>query len=823
MDYLNDIINTKVSFSSFGKGLVMFKTRLFLNISSITEGIIDPVDIQKDKKENLSLDGKSKATAHTGVEITSKLGEPYEPRRSTFCQAVGTVYGMAQKWKMSFTHQSITGMNQQYLDEEGRPNAQAILKRLREIAPDVELKEQRLNLLLNRTFATDFYDNATTLLVLILREYYLAKFFYKTERFEHEFNITAAMYAPIFNLQDEAKVARYVDLVTRHENGAGTTTHDLNHYAMLEKLDAWFRTAPAPTIMGPGNTIMPNEEFGKYTYTIKYSVWKMYDYDDGHSSSGPHFGDHFDFHNGMFIVPTRRFTMDNEELQIINEMPNYMPMNEAEIKGYSRAKGYLNLTGVSSKEKTFLNFILNSQQRQTPFLVDQHVPLGYDLGDIAAYHCPEDNAENFDVTPEFIASLMAKLINIHRWHEDALSAYRALRYWVAQPATETVESHWWTHTKRQLALPRLGLRRAIFGFMLEGEGVSLTHDGHNIYRQMFANNDALVVESLMANTCWYWGEYLLIHNAPNLQTILERQYLDTDMVLKASDRADAMYGAMIGRAIPTSQYLEQVTYIQGGLTEQRRKFIPFGKISLDGEADYGYKMDNERKQVMLRTLAAPGCVALIVGLNGQLLQNTPYASIFSVNNAVRKVHQGRRKYGLNYNDLWAVGVINRWQGHDTKYYHPKRSGVHKIFAANSVSIAMPPVTPATLDEATSYTLERVLPREHQFGTPYDRMITYNTVYTWTRMDVVAQITPTWDAEGSGTEDIEMIMVKYYKTSTYENKTYKTHLMTDYDFKLADFRLERTVLAVPLPDVQGILQLPELTEIPDPVPDEPNPV
>nr|QED43025.1 putative CP [Uromyces totivirus A] len=821
MDYLQDIINTKVAFSSFGKGLVMFKTRLFLNIANMTKGTIDTVDIQKNKKENLAVDAKTNPVAHLAADITQALGEQYEPRRSTFCQSVGTIYGMAQKWATGFTRQSITGMNQAYLDEDGKPNATAILKRLREIAPDTELKEQRLNLLLNKTFVTDFYDNATTLLVLLVKEYYLAKFFQKTEKTPFVFVVTAAKYHDIYSLRDDAKIARFVDLIRKDPNGAGTSIYDLNHSAVLEKLDAWYRTAPPKTISGPGNTSLPNPEYQEFTYSVDYHVWEMYSYDDGHSQSGRHFGDHFDFVNNKFIVPTRRFTMDNGEEQIITELTNYMPMNEQEIKHYSRFRGFLNLTGLSSKERTFLNFVLNSPERQTPFLVDQKIELGLSMGDVAAYQCPPPSEGMFDVSPEFISRLIAKLVSLHRWHEDALSAFRALRYWVAQPATETVESHWWTHVNRKLVLPRLGLRRAIFGFMLDGEGVSLTHDGHKMYQQMFANNDALIVESLMANTCWYWGEYLLIHNAPNLQVILERQSLDTDSVLRPTERADAMYGAMIGRAVPTSQYEEQVTYILGGLTEMRTKYVPFGNLNFDGEADYGYKLDQERKKIILNTLVAPSCVALITGLNGQLLQNTPYASVFSVNSAVRKVYNQRRKYGLNYNDMWAFGVVNGGKGMILSTF--------TLYVVGLIRYTRPTVyqwlchqSPFTLHEASSYTLERVEPRDHQFGTSHEQLLSYNVVYSWSRLEVRAQIAPNWGAEHSGTEDAETMLLKYYKTSTYENKTYKTHLIADYDYKLADFRVDRTVLAVPLPSRSGILQLPELTDMADPTPDPPDP-
>nr|ATO91006.1 putative capsid protein [Puccinia striiformis totivirus 1] len=823
MDYLSDILNTKVKFSSFGDGLIMLKTRLYLGITHAARTGLASYDIQKDKRDAVRVDTLSTLGGSQNHEIAKILGEPYVPRRATECQSVGTIYGMKQNWNMGFTKQSITGMNKFYLDEEGRPNSQAILKRLREVAPDVELKEQRLNKLFNVTFASDFYDNATTLLVMLMKEMNLAKMYKMNKRHEYIFKLTPAQAIEIIDDDDEKMVDNLVRLLNNHNEGAGTTSADRQHFSSLQAIRQWVARLPPKITKGPNNLEINNPDYLEARLDLKYLVWHMYKYEDGHNESGNHFGDHFDFNHNRYIVPLFRFTMDGEDDAIISSLPQYMPMNDADINNYSKSKGYLNLTGVSGKEFVYLNYLLNSPKRQTPFLIDQEINLGLKLGDIHGYQCPDEHVGEFEVDDRFIASLTAKLINIHRWHEDALSAHRALRYWVAQPATETMESHWWTHTSRTLVLPRLGLRRALFGFLLEGEGVSLTHDGHKAYRQIMLNNDALFIESLFANTCWYWGEYLLIHNAPNMSTILERLHMDTDNILTPKDRADALFSALIGRAVPTSQYDEQVTYIRGGLAEQRSKFIPFGKIQLDAEADYTYVLDQNRTRYNLNTLVAPSCVALIAGLNGQLLQNTPYASVFSINAAVKKVYAGRRKYGFNYNDLWAVGVVNRWQGHDTKYFHPKRTGVHKIYAANSVSLAMPPVTPASLEEASSYTLDRFTIREKTFGTGYDMLITCDTTFCWNRISVVTQVSPEWEADHSGTEDVETLMMKYYKTSTYENKTYKTHLLTDYDYKLADFQVNRTVLAVPLPSQQGLLQLPEQTEIPDPDSGQPDPV
>jgi len=174
-------------------------------------------------------------------------------------------------------------------------------------------------------------------------------------------------------------------------------------------------------------------------------------------------------------------------------------------------------------------------------------------------------------------------------------------------------------------------------------------------------------------------------------------------------------------------------------------------------------------------MAGPSGVALITGLGGSLMAGTPYSSVFSINPAVHQYYKGRYRKAYNYNDLWANGVVSRWQGYTVNYTHPLRNGTHRIFAANDVSIAMPPVTPATLDMPVSYQLEFIEERYNSFGSSFESLADCAVVCYWTRAETVLQTQPVWNARAASYDVRNINTIRGFVQVPIDSEFYSKHI------------------------------------------------
>nr|UVG55921.1 putative capsid protein [Poaceae Liege totivirus 1] len=420
-----------------------------------------------------------------------------------------------------------------------------------------------------------------------------------------------------------------------------------------------------------------------------------------------------------------------------------------------------------------------------------------------------------DVTYTFkdYMGLLHKLVTVHRWHEDCLNASKLLRPWFVQPATETVESHWWLNVDRSLSLPKLGLRRAIFPMLLEGDGAQISAEALKMSKILLSNNDSMMFESMVANATWYWGEYMNQFNSNSVSTLfhkMDNDYFDT---LQPMERADALSSAVLGVAIPRPVFSQMGTYFSKGLRNHYRDTVSFGNIDIPHLQDYGYAINGNR--LSTNTLVCPSCTGFVTGLGGSLLNGTPYHSIFQIRAVTQRKVRSRVEQAYNYYDLWAYGVVQRWQGYDVHYKHPRANQRHRIYAANNVSIAMPPVNPLTMDETLPYIMLQDTEREHGFGSSIEWLKNYNMYFVWNRTRIEALREPDYNAMPVQSDDRSMFNADRIQVSMKAPKAYNCLLYATYDVDAADFHVAYPEIAVPLETNVGQLQLGEIDTGPIP--------
>nr|QIP68055.1 coat protein [Erysiphales associated totivirus 6] len=793
MDYLNQTINTKSFIENFGDGLIMFKTSLKLNVAKFDFGHYINQDIQQDKPSVIKVGSDQSNGVYQDEELSKAAGEPFLLRKKTQCAAIATVYGVSCKVSCTTPQHAHFGMNRKYLTNEGLPNETAIIKRLRELGLHHDVKEARFGQFYNLLFTKDYYDNMTALFAKLHLTLNYLEITQKMKTYKRDFvwkraTIKNIIVKPTY----EDKLVQLHKELSSGTCAVGHYDSDANLDLIIEKMVDWVEKNK-------------NDET-QTELVIQMSVWHMYSYEDGHSRSGKSFGNEFGFKNNDFLIPYNHDYTNSDTTQIIVKSKDNWFSDENMERYLKKVSGYLNLSGFTNAEISILNHILVSPPRQTPFLCDQHIPLLSAEDKVLAVSTGDIEIKDIKMTPELLKSTISKLAMNHRSHEDLLSAIRACKYWLAQPATETVESHWWTTNPRSLFLPKLGLKRATLHFMLEDEAVCMSHDSIKIVRNYSSQGHSAIIESAFANTCWYWGEYMAIFNKVNLQELISSIRSVDNLGLDSGSRADVLYSAVLGKAVPLPAHTCCHTAWSKPMVDMVRRRVTFGLIDFDYISDYGYEVNNN--DMILNSMAAPSCVALITGLAGSLLTNTPYGSLFTMNCSVRKLDLRRNAKALNYNDLWAFGVISRFNGYDVKYLHPNRAGRHTIYASNSVMLAMPPVNPSTLTRYESYTILGVMEREKCFGSNPEIFLNGITTFYWNRSTPTVQSEPLWTADPCFDQVEQGMTIRGFNTFVDESKKYTVALISEYNMVLSDFHVEYITAGVPLPTVEEGLLLDE---------------
>jgi len=176
--------NLNCVFQSYKQGLVFYKNYLKLN-----DGGSKDVGLAQQGHQYTRLTGEANmAQGHVVDPISEQEGK----RGITAALATGTIYGMAQTVVDAGRQQSYFGLNRECVNRDGFPNSTLVAKYLRETAPSVDIKEQRINLFQDVMLAGDFYDNATALIAVILMKIHRARMSKRLATFNHTLRFRVA-------------------------------------------------------------------------------------------------------------------------------------------------------------------------------------------------------------------------------------------------------------------------------------------------------------------------------------------------------------------------------------------------------------------------------------------------------------------------------------------------------------------------------------------------------------------------------------------------------------------------------------------------------
>jgi len=766
-------------------GMVWFKTDLKLNLVAVGDKEEPQRDIQHQKMVHEA--GVDQCIPDVlSTQDADKLFSNYLMRNASPCVSKGTVYGVRSELQLLVRSHSYYGMNKAVLDSNGTPNPAAVVKHLREINTSVDLKEPRLNKLFNYAVAEDFYDNSTSLLVCMLMKYYTLEFDKRMNVSDHIKKLTRTQVQQIEDAQIDQKVPLFSQMLKEGQDGVGCAANDHRMMYLVDAASLWLHRTEEPML------------------EMRLKVWNMYSYNDGHSTSGTHFGDHFGFVRGRYLRHDKFNWAIHNSMYIKAEKPGLQD-TDALIESLSAWKGHLNMTNLTEEESALLDWCLHGNLRCSPFLIDQDLQFGLEHDSIRGVYLGRIGSINKAVTPTQILSLYNKLVKSHRWYEESLAAKNLLKYWVCQPATETVESHWWTYVPRRLVLPALGLKRAVFQCFLDGEAVSLTATALEDYKDSTNSIQSdLIAPSMLCNTAWYWGEFMSRNNALDVYDLHRKLMQPDDAEIRADLRSDAIVSAILGTGIRKSLFPGTATYIPGGLSDHYGIRVKFGNVNIVEAREHGYDVDPN--YVVMNKLVAPSGVAMITGLPGTLQNSTPYGTIFSTNPMVKKYDCGNWRDAMNYNDIWAHGVVARWNGHDLDYAHPKHDGRHTVYAANDVSVAMPPVPPTADTNPTSYMFRGMHPRKYGFGTSFQWVTDRKLTFRWARTQSYMLDEPKWRSPPAYVHEAPAMNGLTMTATPLSASEYVTTLVCKYDIRTSGFHLSWSNAGVVLPQRQGPSEL-----------------
>nr|QIP68083.1 coat protein [Erysiphales associated totivirus 21] len=690
-------------------------------------------------------------------------------------------------------------------------NDLALHDMIMKIVPENDLTRARVNRMINIYLENSYYDNATALIARMMQDMWIIKLAALNNVYREKLVIHVSMLANCKTINSYISVL--MASLSKGPAATGFSERDADFEKWATLLHDWVEELEDKRYsVDKDGRKTETVAYRRAEYTIEYNVWKMYSYDDGHSTSGNHFGDALDFVNNRFKVPANIGVIPENQRMRLQYADPWSSMSDKEIDNRSTAAGHINCDNLTSRQVAMLNAYLDGHKRNTPFLVDQDLEFGNKDGDYIAYNAEKIPSGTTHYTAADVASLINILVANHRWYEDARSAYHALMFWIAQPSTDTVESHWWVTSKRTLVLPELGLSRAMFPMFTVGDGVQITKQALEDASAITAGGHSAIFNSLAMNATWFWGEYMAVYNHKSMAAIYGRYNDNIDTKFSSQTRALSLVSALTGMVVPTPCFQNVYTHLTGGLNMQRRRVVKFGNI--DSTMFEKYRYQRNGNDITLNAVVPPGAMGVVLGMNGTLMANTPLASIFSVEAPHKDVSfNGDVHHRYSFMNLWAAGVVARWQGFDLAYNMHGSKSSYVMFAANDVSLALPPAFESNEDDAGWYTVRDVVRRRKVFGSDLLSGWNVRKVFTWVR----GPVEPLEKCDRYALATQVNDRVSHFGVSLLVADDVKIHyvsaLISKYDTEQGDFHETRQRTAVPLPTNAGPLEQELLTDEP----------
>nr|QIP68073.1 coat protein [Erysiphales associated totivirus 16] len=784
----SNYFNTNAVFKTIKKGCFAMTNHVALNVSGVEKAGYGHEAYDRERTKGSTV-GSAKLWDNLAA-ASNEFGFQVNNRPSVEIISKATVYGCKGHWSCGGMSHTPSGLRPEAVDVSGTVSHEWLKNKVRELNVMEENREARLNLFTTTWLTQACYDNATALLVRLYQMYMTCRVYELTPTRTVRYTFSLAEAAEKTQGEKQALTdyirAGLSALVPGGINFERNT--DLLHRE-------YFKVAQQ--VKKYAGELGPKETDAKLSVSIE--VFECYSYDDGHSRSGTTFGDVYGFASNVAPVPLKaNFLHDMGERRLVRAQ--YIDMHDAEsMRDFEQAAGHVNVGGMSRVEAEILDRALSDNTRQSPLLIDQDFSILPANKKVFAYNMiSEDIGRVADINSSMVLSTIEKLVHNHNWYEDARSAYLMVKYWAAQPATDSVESHWWATLDRQMVVPKLGLGRAAIPGLIGPLGVGVTKQALAEGQRLFAADDSLLVTSFISNTLWYWGEYLNLINAPNTKELANRLRMGVRPTSEYTRRPEMMISAVLGEAVDSPSSEGCYTSLDGDLKSQVNHRVMFGEISSESIAKRGYK--KQSTHVTFGQYVQPGALGLIIGLGGSLIKDTPYSSAFAVSNASLSEVAWREELAYSYNDIWALGVVARWTGHEVKYMLPgERETSRTLYAVNDNSVAMPPIYPTQAKMRGLYTIVEISRRRRQYATNLAAKHEYIRHFVWQRTVPTA-------IEGvkiggrklavpllSGSKPIVLEAAEL----TPDEKTY--YVKADYDVYQSDFRVSRMRTAILLPD------------------------
>nr|QIP68053.1 coat protein [Erysiphales associated totivirus 5] len=642
-----------------------------------------------------------------------------------------------------------------------------------------------------------WYENATALFVVLYKRLWLTRFVEKVTTKKCE--ITFFPQDVEKCKEDKSFVLAVREKLSSMRSELGYYDEDADIYDWAEELKRTKHTIPdrlIASVDGKGKTLNP--AFSAPLISFEAEYWTKHEYDDGHSKSGHRFMSETGMGRLGYKVPKDLRVSDSNKEYVFRHADPWSGMDDKAIESFKDVKYHLNCDGLSARDMSLLSEILTSPDRMTPFLVDQRFDLGIREAEIAAYNVQRGRF----LGPQPYGSrdierIMKRLINNHRFYEEARSAYLLFNNWLAQPSTETVESHWWVMLDRHMNVPRLGLMRAAFPVLMSSVGVKITHQAMELASALTEATDAHIFESGACNALWFWGEYLAIHNSKNVASAVRRLESSADVNVDSCMRASAMMSAVLGKVVPTPVFSSAYTTLRGSLIDQGTRSVRFGTIDKTQMAKYGFT-SNDQDDVVANTVVAPGALATVLGLNGTLIRGTPISASFVVRAAQYQTDmRGRRTRFLSYFDLWCSGVVARWQGYDLEYKKASSKSSMVMYAPNNTGIAPPPVLNHQEEDVGLYKVGHVEERDHVYGTDFISYWDLDKYFYWsvTKHEALEKCSMRAPIIEGGQPPATLC--SHALVQVEPRLDYLTALVAEYSNVDSGFQVERLKTAIPL--------------------------
>nr|QIP68057.1 coat protein [Erysiphales associated totivirus 7] len=802
MNNFSEYTNASASIDAITSGEFALKTKLRLSCSGLQHTAAKKGDFDEDRvRENQHVIGST----------TLPSGEEYVARRESGVLSKATVYGPSANIRLSGTHNSLSGLAVGALTDQGEINYAWLRSEFKLVNPSADIKEARTNELLTAWLEKGIYDNAIALLVKLLQKLRMAQIYELSEYSNEVFRFGSWFARTHHSKRGDAlatAIANYMRNV-KSDQRLGVSNIDLRENEWVDKVEEWLEAQPTPYIDNGKGEKVENPKCGATALELPMQVMTCHSYNDGHSSSGPGFMSESGFINGRYKVPVYMTRLRCTHL-VVKSANYYECRDNDALKRLLQVQHHINVAGLTAKEISILNFALSDDERRTPLLLDQAIKLELTEGSVAIYNAVEiQDLEEVRYSSREVLVTLQKLVKNHNWYEDLRSAVLFQRYWLAQPSTETVESHWWVNMQRAANLPRLGLMRAAIPQLVTSVGAQISAEGLASMKIVGRLDLSEFVNSLFTVTTWYWGEYLAIYSAKNNEHLVDKMTSAIVDNVREEDRHVVLPSALIGKAVPRSSCPLVYVYIAGGVKAQGKRVTPFGKVDIPNLDERGYTLNGQ--DICSNCVVEPGCLGLVTGLAGTLIRNTPYSNAFSVNSSSMVKAWKGIKHSYNWHDLWALCVVARWQGYDVIYRTSVTSVKrYRSYAANMVGVAAPPVKMSEDNGVGRFIVDGVIERPRVFGSDVASQHSLLRSFTWHRSETVVLEGLTLDSLEAVTEEVIHIPIEKYVMVNPTTTNYVGYVLANYDHDTSDFRVEQMRTAIPFAIDSGPLGSRETT-------------